>query len=124
MYPRLKKILGIVVYVEPITIIDLSNLIFVLNVEGHVNIDYRDWIPINNIGVMSPLLEVDIARLVFYGLLRNTEKGVITTALGKAEASKEKIPRELIEGGPSSWRRLALEYAKKTIMTLKSYSAS
>jgi len=121
VYPRLRKILGIIVSVEPVTIIDLSNLVFVLNVEGYVNTDYRDWIPINNVGVMSPLLEVDIARLVFHGLLRNTEKGVITTMLGKTRASKEKIPRELVERGPSLWRRLALEYAKKTIMSLKSY---
>ncbi len=123
MYPRLRKILGIIVNVEPVTIIDLSNLVFTLSVEGYVNIDYRDWIPVDNVGVMSPLLEVDIARLVFYGLLRNTEKGVVTTALGRARASREKIPRELIEGGPGSWRRLALEYAKRTIMSLKSYSA-
>ncbi len=124
MYPRLKKILGIIVNVEPVTIIDLSNLVFVLNIEGYTRIDYRDWIPVNNIGVMSPLLEVDIARLVFYGLLRNTEKGVVTTPLGKARASKEEIPEALLKNGPSLWRRLALEYAKKTIMALKSYSSS
>ena len=124
MYPRLKKILGIIVSVEPVTIIDLSNLVFVLNVEGYTGIDYRDWIPVNNIGVMSPLLEVDIARLVFYGFLRNTEKGVITTQLGKARAAKEKIPENLLKNGPSLWRKLALEYAKKTIMALKSYSSS
>ena len=123
MYPRLRKVLGIIVNVEPVTIIDLSNLVFTLSVKGYVKIDYGDWIPINNVGVMSPLLEVDIARLVFYGLLRNTEKGVVTTALGRARASKEEIPRELIESGPSSWRRLALEYAKRTIMSLKSYPA-
>lgn len=122
MYPRLKKILGIIVNVEPVTIIDLSNLVFVLSIEGYVNIDYKDWIPINNVGVMSPLLEVDIARLVFHGLLSNTREGVITTALGRARASKEKIPRELIEKGPNSWRILALEYAKKAIVSLKSYS--
>lgn len=124
MYPRLKKILGIIVNVEPVTIIDLSNLVFVLNVKGYVDIGYRDWIPINNVGVMSPLLEVDIARLVFHGLLRNTEKGVMTTPLGRSRASKEYVPKELVRNGPSSWRKLALEYAKKTIMSLKSYPAS
>ena len=110
--------------VEPIQLIDLSNLVFIVEYKGVVKLGYNDWYPVDNIGVVSPLLEVDVARLTYHGLARIGSNGVVTTSIGKRSAEEIILPQDIVELGVNGWRNMALRYARLRIHELKSYASS
>jgi len=121
---RLRLLLGLVKIIEPVQLFDLSNLVFIAEHEGVTQLGYDDWYPVNNVGVISPVLEIDVARLIYHGLIHANNDILLTTNTGKRFAETVKLPQEIIALGPKGWRTLALDYVKTSILKLKSYTPS
>ena len=121
---RLRLLLGLVKTIEPVQLFDLSNLVFIAEHEGLTQLGYDDWYPVNNVGVISPVLEIDVARLIYHGLIHANNDMLLTTNMGKRFAETVKLPRKIIALGPKGWRVLALDYVKTSILKLKSYTSS
>jgi len=124
LHRRLRFLLGLVRVIEPIRLFDLSNLVFIAEHEGLTQLGYDDWYPVTNVGVLSPVLEVDVARLIYYGLVRANNDILLTTDKGRRFAEPVKLPQKIIALGPEGWRILALSYVKTGILKLKSYTSS
>jgi len=110
--------------IEPVRLFDLSNLAFIAEHEGLTQLGYDDWYPVDNVGVLSPVLEVDVARLIYHGLIHANNDMLLTTDMGKRLAETVKLPQKIIALGPKGWRILALSYIKTGILELKSYASS
>lgn len=121
---RLRLLLGLVRIIEPVRLFDLSNLVFIAEHEGLTQLGYDDWYPVDNVGVLSPVLEVDVARLIYHGLIHANNDMLLTTDMGKRLAETVKLPQKIIALGPKGWRILALSYIKTGILELKSYASS
>ncbi len=126
---RLRALYSIIKLASPIELIDLSNLIFILEKEGILKLGYSDWIHVNGLGVISPILEVDIARLAYRGLIR-VDNGVISAIADNCrdceDSIRDNIKRVIVrlKGSKEFLRNLALRYSRTSIVALKGNSSS
>ena len=126
---RLRILYSIIRLASPIELIDLSNLIFILEKEGILKLGYSDWMHVNGLGVISPILEVDIARLVYKGLIR-VDNGVVSAVADNCRGCEDGIGDNVkqvivrLKGSKEFLRNLALRYSRTSIVALKGNSSS
>ncbi len=126
---RLRILYSIIKLTSPIELIDLSNLIFVLEKEGILRLGYSDWVHVSGLGVVSPLLEIDIARLAYKGLIA-INNGMITTIASNHRDREDDMVGEIgqviakLGNNKEFLRTLALKYSRVSIVALKSNTSS
>ncbi len=126
---RLRVLYSIIKLTSPIGLIDLSNLVFVLEKEGVLRLGYSDWVHVNGLGVISPLLEVDIARLAYKGLI-TINNGMVATIASNHRDHEDNMIGEVkqviakLRNNKELLRTLALKYSRVSIAALKGNTSS